>query len=976
MDKASAEVLTGFRLNGRTVEAAAGPGERLSHALRERLGARDVKVGCDAGDCGACTVLLDGLPVCACLTPARGVAGRAVETLAGLADDPAAARLRDAFQSHHAAQCGICTPGMIVAATALLRATPAPTAAQVQDALAGVLCRCTGYRRIIDAVVAAGAAGPVATAGAGTALGLAPAGQGGPAPRPAGSVDLLAAAERQGAGAPKASSTAEGARPRADRAEATPRPAAHVAQAPGAIGTSLPRIDGAAKVEGREAFGDDVAPVGALVVVAIRSPHAHAGFAFGDLAAAAARPGVEAVLTAADVPGLNAFGVIPGFTDQPVFAEGRTRFRGEAVAAVVGTAEAMAAFDPASFPVTWKPCPALSSVSEALAEGAPLLHAGAEGNVMCRGHVRRGDAEAALARAPVTVEGAFETGFVEHAPIEPEAGCAEVVGGRVVVHACTQAPAMDRDALADVLGVEPSRIRIVPTAVGGGFGTKLDLSVQPFLAIAALKTGRPVRMAYSRTESMQATTKRHPSRIRMRIGASRDGTIEGMTFEGDFDTGAYASWGPTVANRVPIHASGPYAVPHYHARSRAVHTHRVPSGAFRGFGVPQSAIAGESLLDELAERLGIDPLELRLRNALRDGTPTVCGQIFTQGVGIAACLDALRPAWEAARVERVSDGPLRRGAGIASGWYGCGNTSLPNPSTIRAGLRPDGALVLHQGAVDIGQGSSTVIAQIFAGAFGVPVSALTLVGADTDLTPDAGKTSASRQTFVSGNAAKRAGEALRAQVLLRANASEAAVIALGAGRVTVADAGRRQEIALADLPTDPHGHAMAAEETYDPPIAPLDADGQGAPYAQFGYAAHLAVVEVDVPLGTVRVLRIVAAHDVGRAINPGLIEGQVQGGVAQGLGMALMEEFVPHRTENLHDYLIPTIGDVPPVETLIVEEPDAHGPFGAKGLGEHALIPTAPAILNAIRHATGARIRRVPATPDVVRAALREAGHA
>ena len=323
----------------------------------------------------------------------------------------------------------------------------------------------------------------------------------------------------------------------------------------------------------------------------------------------------------------------------------------------------------------------------------------------------------------------------------------------------------------------------------------------------------------------------------------------------------------------------------------------------------------------------------------------------------------------------MPDGPPRRGAGVACGWYGCGNTSLPNPSTIRAGLRPDGALVLHQGAVDIGQGSNTVIIQIFAEGMGVPASALTLVGADTDLTPDAGKTSASRQTFVSGNAAKAAGEALRAQVLRRANASDAAAIALAPGRVVVTEVGRRREIALGALPTDAHGRVMAAEETYDPPVAPLDADGQGAPYAQFGYAAHLAVVEVDVPLGTVRVPRVVAAHDVGRAINPGLIEGQVQGGVAQGLGMALMEEFVPHRTETLHHYLIPTIGDVRPVETLIVEEPDAHGPYGAKGLGEHALIPTAPAILNAIRRATGARLRRVPATPDVVRAALKEAGH-
>ena len=319
---------------------------------------------------------------------------------------------------------------------------------------------------------------------------------------------------------------------------------------------------------------------------------------------------------------------------------------------------------------------------------------------------------------------------------------------------------------------------------------------------------------------------------------------------------------------------------------------------------------------------------------------------------------------------------MKRGVGLAAGWYGCGNTSMPNPSTIRAGLRADGTVVLHQGAMDIGQGSNTVIPQIFARAFGVPVQQIALIGADTDLTPDAGKTSASRQTFVTGNAARLAGEALRAAVLLQVNASPEATITLIPGGLTVTDGAQHFTLDLARLTPNPAGYVLEVNETYDPPTKPLDRNGQGEPYAQYGYAAHLVVVEVDTALGRVRPLHFTAAHDVGQAINPLLVEGQVQGGIAQGMGMALMEEYIPHRTENLHDYLIPTIGDVPPIDTLIVEVPDAHGPYGAKGLGEHVLIPTAPAILNAIKHATGARITQVPATPARVRAALKEAGHA
>ena len=475
---------------------------------------------------------------------------------------------------------------------------------------------------------------------------------------------------------------------------------------------------------------------------------------------------------------------------------------------------------------------------------------------------------------------------------------------------------------------------------------------------------------------MQSTTKRHPSEIKIKIGAAKDGRIKGFDFYGDFNTGAYASWGPTVANRVPVHASGPYRISDYRAASRAIHTNCPPSGAFRGFGVPQAAIAQESMFDELADKLGMDPLEFRILNALENKTPTVCGQVFEQGVGIKKCLEALRPAWVLERnkteeFNNTTPSTLRRGVGIAAGWYGCGNTSLPNPSTIKAGIKTDGTVVLHQGAMDIGQGANTVIAQIFTTALDIPVAQLKLLGADTDITPDAGKTSASRQTYVSGNAARLSGEAMRAAILKQVNASETAKITFGAGVINITDGATTHSIDLSKGAVDAQGYVLTSEETYDPPTKPLDKNGQGIPYAQFGYTAHLVVVEVDTALGTVKPIQFVAAHDVGKAINPMLVEGQVHGGIAQGLGMALMEEYIPGRTENLHDYLIPTIGDIPPIEVIIIEETDAEGPYGAKGLGEHVLIPTAPAILNAIKRACGVRITSVPVTPSKLYAAIK-----
>ncbi|MBN9250464.1 MAG: molybdopterin-dependent oxidoreductase, partial [Mesorhizobium sp.] len=493
--------------------------------------------------------------------------------------------------------------------------------------------------------------------------------------------------------------------------------------------------------------------------------------------------------------------------------------------------------------------------------------------------------------------------------------------------------------------------------------------------LVALKTGRPAAMAYSRNESMMSTTKRHPAFMKASIGTDANGRVCGMVFDGDFNTGAYASWGPTVANRVPVHASGPYATPNYRATGRAIHTNGPISGAFRGFGVPQAAIMQETIYDELATKLGKDRLDFRLQNCLREGNFTGTGQKMDASVGIADCLEALKPHWSRALADATAfnarNETVKRGVGIASCWYGCGNTSLPNPSTIKVAISQDGHVVLHQGAVDIGQGSNTVITQICADALGLPLGMFRLKSADTAISPDAGKTSASRQTFVTGKAAEKAGRALRDQILRFANVSTNATLALDGKMVVVREGEAVRRIDLDGLAANAEGYVFEATESYDPPTTPLDAKGQGKPYAVYGYGAQIAELEVDLKLGTVKLVKITAAHDVGRAINPVMVEGQIEGGIAQGIGMALMEEYIPGRTENLHDYLIPTIGDVPPIESILVEVPDSEGPFGAKGLGEHVLIPTAPAILNAIRHATGVLVTKVPATPSRILAAIR-----
>jgi CO/xanthine dehydrogenase Mo-binding subunit/aerobic-type carbon monoxide dehydrogenase small subunit (CoxS/CutS family) len=913
-----------FRLNGEEQRVTADPAARLSEVLRENLGLTGTKIGCEAGDCGACTVLIDGRQVCSCLTAVAQVAGCEVATVEGLAEDGALSPLQRSFLAHGAAQCGICTPGMLMAASELLHNNPAPSRRDAIDALAGVLCRCTGYTKIVDAILAV-AKGDVE------------------APQPP-------------AGA--------------------------------AVGSRIAKLDGRERVTGSERYGADSYPAGSLWLRAIRSPYARARFRIGDLGALRrSYPGIACVLAAADVPE-NSFGIFPQVKDQPVLAPGHVRCIGEAVLALVGDYREIVSIPESDIPIEWTFEKPLLEMNESLQAPGSLHHTHAPDNVLIRGRVEKGEVDRALAGARVVAEGTFTTSYIEHAYIEPEAGYAERFKDsdgrdRIRVFSCTQTPYMDRDEIARILRLDPRQVHIVPSAIGGGFGGKLDIAIQPLLALAAWKLKRPVRGVYTRPESMMSTTKRHPGRMQARFACDADGHLVAVDFLGDFNTGAYASWGNTVANRVPIHASGPYFVANVRALTRAIYTNGPIAGAFRGFGVPQSTVVHEALMDDLAEKIGMDRLEFRWINAIRVGQRTATGQVLAASCGMSQCLDRLRTPWREAQTavagfnachhaKHGSRKGRRRGVGIACMWYGIGNTVIANPSIMRVGLRRDGRVFLYNGAVDIGQGSSTILPQICADALGLPVALFDQVMGDTDLTADAGKTSASRQTFVSGNAARIAGEALRGMLLEILGAPAHGLLDIDGTRLTARFDGQHKRIDLSALPADEHGDVAVGEGFFDPPTTPLDENGQGVPYATYGFAAQMAEVEVDLELGTVRVIKIHAAHDVGRAINPTQVEGQIHGGIAQGLGMALMEEYHSGGTDNLHDYLIPTVGDMPQIMCYLVEDAEPLGPYGAKGVGEPALIATAPAILNAIRHATGVRLTHLPATPARVRKALLE----
>jgi len=746
---------------------------------------------------------------------------------------------------------------------------------------------------------------------------------------------------------------------------------------PRQINRTIPKIGAADLARGCRLFSEDIPLDNPLSLHVFRSTKAHARILSLDVEKARKVQGVVGILTAGDIPGKNLFGLIN--KDQPLLAHEKVRFVGEAIALVAALDKEAGHKALETIEVGYEDLPAVFDPHEALKESAPLVHA--KGNLLSRRVIQKGNAAEALSSCDVVVKGTYRTPHLEHCYLEPDAGVGFVAeDGTLVIFASTQNPHYDLKEVSEILALPEEQIRIVQAATGGAFGSKLDLTVQGFIGLALYHFRRPARLVFSREEAFLATPKRHPLTIELETGATRNGKIQALRARIVCDTGAYASYGLAVTTRAAVHATGPYEIENVDAESLCVYTNNPIAGAMRGFGVPQAAFAHESQMNLLARALGIDPLEIRRINALRIGSRTATGQELKASVGIVKTLEAIEPQYKGAKAQWKAEPlpePLRRGVGIGSMWYGIGNTGVQNPSSARVEMDARGKVTLFSGAADIGQGSSTVLAQITAETLGIEATEVSLVIADTRCTTNAGATSASRQTYISGNAAKDAAGKLADVLLTEAvdvlKTPKSLLLLEDGFAVDSRHSDRRVPLSKLAKRAHDKGTPLTWQGYFDPETTPLDGEtGQGVPYATYAFASHLALVTVDTSTGEVRVEKIVAAHDVGKAINPQNVEGQIQGGVGMGLGFALMEEFIPGKTASMGDYHIPTSLDMPEIIPIIVEDQEPTGPYGAKGVGEPALIPTAPAILNAIADALGEPIFSLPAHPERVRQTVRK----
>jgi CO/xanthine dehydrogenase Mo-binding subunit/aerobic-type carbon monoxide dehydrogenase small subunit (CoxS/CutS family) len=857
-------MLIRLAVNGTEHAIDVSPGTSLLTMLRDELGLTGTRNACEEGECGSCSVWLDGVLVCSCLVPALQADGREVRTVEALAAGEELHPLQDAFLAAGAVQCGFCTPGLLVAAADLLARNPDPDDREIREALAGNFCRCTGYQKIVDAV-------RFASRGTG----------------------LVTAVEH------------------------------------GAVGESARRVDGIPKVTGAYAYGSDLRADRMLRGVTLRSPYPSARIRSIDVTEAAAVPGVHAVLTADDVPGKPTFGL--EYCDQPVLASDVVRYEGEPVAVVAAETLEQARRAAELIDVDYEPLSVLSDMEDALCPDAPQVHD--FGNVLRHVQILHGDPEPA--EADVWVEGYYETPMQDQAALGLEAGLAVPTDdGGVELQASTQWLHVDRQQIAPCLNLPDEKVRIALAGVGGAFGSREDIHVQIHACLLALSTGRPVKMAYGREESFHGHVHRHPSRTWIRYGATKNGRLVAADVRLLLDGGAYASSSPAVLANASTFAAGPYEVPNVRVEGTVVYTNNPPCGAMRGFGAPQVCFAYESALDALAAKLELDPIELRLKNALRTGSVLPTGQVLVGSAPvrevIETCAAIPLPEPEPARANWI-----RHGVGFAVGFkniaYSEGfDDSAEATVTLRAG--PDGPEAeVRTAAVDFGQGLYTVLAQIVRTELGV--EQVVVLPADTTY-GSAGSSSASRQTTMAGAAVQAACREIRA--LNDANGTVEAITR-----------------------TATYHHRATTG---------FDERGQGDIHASFAFVAERAVVEVDEELGLARVVQIAAAQDAGLVVNPQGAEGQIEGGAAIGLGLALMEE---HQLDEGHlrngsftDYLIPTTLDVPPVITTFVTVPERGAPYGLKGIGELATVAATPAVVAALRAATGRVLNRVPVTAD------------
>ncbi|HET7011689.1 MAG TPA: molybdopterin cofactor-binding domain-containing protein [Anaerolineales bacterium] len=919
MDKVETAELR-FEVNGRHLAVRVAANEMLSDVLRERLGLTGTKVGCNEAECGSCTVLLDGEPVLSCTLPAVKVAGRRVRTIEGLALSDRLHPVQEAFVKYGAVQCGFCIPGQIMTAAALLERNPEPSETDIRVALKDTLCRCGGYPTILRAVQAAAVSLQ-------TGKPVAP-----PTMETSGGLEV--------------------------------------------VGQRVERPDGVAKVTGSAMFTDDFSYPDMLHGRTLRALVPHAVLKSLDVEAARRLPGVRAVVTAADIPGQPRHGLVVHDWPALVGIGDKVRYVGDAVALVAADTRAIATQALDLIRAVYEALPAVSNPVQARQSDAPLVHE--SGNLLKHIKVRKGDLQEGFRQAELVLEEEFLTPMTEHAFLEPECSIARMTpDGRLEVVVGSQIPYADRDQIARCLAMPVDKVRVIGALVGGGFGGKEDIAGQIHAALLARAAGRPVKILYDRHESMLVHPKRHATRIRVRIGARRDGTLTAFETELYGDTGAYASLGEKVMTRATTHSAGPYVVPHVKADCYAMYTNNPPAGAFRGFGVTQSAFAVESAMDMLAEQLDLDPIELRRMNALRVGTTTNTSQLMTESVGLIDCIDQVETEMrrrsggaDPFAPRRIPGAPhLKRAWGFAAGFKNTGlGGGAPDKASAEIEMFDDGRAEVRTSSAEIGQGLVTVLQIIAAEELHLEPDRVHVLLSDTDLTPDGGPTTASRQTYVTGNAVRHAAAVLRQ-----------AMAATLAERYDVPPADVRFVEGLAQVNGTrlPYGDVvgmMKAEgrdprakyEYWAPATQPLGSGG--SMHFAFSFAAQAADVEVDTQTGEVRVLTVIAANDVGKVINPLGYLGQVEGGVIMGLGNALTEEFIVEDgrvfTDRLARYRMPGITQSPEIVSLVVEHPTADGPYGAKGIGEISSIPTTPAITNAVYHAVGVRVRKLPVDQD------------
>ncbi len=712
------------------------------------------------------------------------------------------------------------------------------------------------------------------------------------------------------------------------------------------IRTQILRVDALEKVTGKATYAGDFYSDDMLFGVIVRSTRPHAWITKIDLREALELEGIVKILTYKDIPGENIYGIIK--KDQPLLAVNKVRYIGEPIAIVIGVNEAITRKGAKLVKIEYENIEVISDPFMAM-DSPVWVHE--NGNLLCCKRVIKGDIERGLAESDVVVENEYKTTWLDHAFLETEAGFGYIdENGKIVIISSTQNVHYKRKEVARLLGLPEDKIRIVQATTGGGFGGKLDMTVEGYVALSVYHTKKPVLIRLNREESFLSNTKRHPLYIRYATGIKKDGSLSAIRVHIVGDTGAYASYGETVALRAAIHAPGPYEVPNVYVESRMYYTNNPICGAMRGFGVPQVAFAHESQMDIVAKEIGLDPWVIRFKNALKEGSLTSTSQRLEKGVGFIETLKAIEPFWR----ERKYEG--ENGFGLGCMLYGIGNTGVPNPSRAQIRLTEKGEICLHIGACEIGQGSDTVFVQVMCEVLEVEPKDIVLIRADTDLTEDAGSTSASRQTYISGKAVYEAAIKLR-EFLEREGFY------------------RNKSLKDIVLKYKELGYPVF-EGFFDPPVTKLDPDtSQGIPYATYAFATHMTEVEVDTAIGSVRVKRIYAAHDVGKAINVINIKSQIYGGIAMGIGFALMEKFEPEKVKSLDKYYIPTSMDMPEeVQIMLIENEEPTGPFGAKGVGEPALIPVAPSIINAIADAVGIRVFELPCDIEKLKTALEKKG--